>query len=36
MAVPAVVEDVINHVPGEHVLVDVSLTNKQHIAQTTS
>lgn len=36
MAIPAVVQDVVDHIPGEHVLVDISLQHKQHIAQTTS
>lgn len=31
--IPAVVEYIVNHVAGEHVLLDVPLQNKQHIAE---
>lgn len=32
---PAAVEHIVDHVPGKHVLVDVSLRNKQHITEPT-
>lgn len=30
---PAVVEHVVHHIPGEHVLVNIPLHDKQHITQ---
>lgn len=32
---PAVVEHVVHYIPGEHVLVDISLRYKEHITQST-
>lgn len=31
---PGVVEDVVYHITGEHVFVDISLQDKEHIAES--
>lgn len=33
LVVPAVVEHVVHHVTGEHVLLDISLQDEKHITQ---